>query len=116
MSYQERLERLDLTTLKERRERGDAIEAYKILTNKYDVEASTWFTPLVNRDGAASTRATSGFLNLDRREARSDMRQNQFSIRVIPKWNELPDEVKNQTTLNGFKNNYDDYKCKLTKP
>ena len=29
-------------------------------------------------------------------------------------WNELRDKVKQQETLNGFKNEYDDYKRKLT--
>ena len=36
LSYKERLERLKLPTLKYRRTRGDMIEVYKILTDKYD--------------------------------------------------------------------------------
>jgi len=36
LSYKERLERLKLPTLKYTRIRGDMIEVYKILTNKYD--------------------------------------------------------------------------------
>ena len=69
----------------------------------------------MNRKGGASTRATCGHLNLDRREANSEMRKNQFSVRVVPKWNDLPNQVKQQTTLNGFKNAYDDHKIKLTR-
>jgi len=34
--YKDRLKRLKLPTLKYRRIRGDMIEVYKILTNKYD--------------------------------------------------------------------------------
>ena len=34
--YKDRLKRLNLPTLKYRRIRGDVIELYKILTNKYD--------------------------------------------------------------------------------
>ena len=115
MSYQERLDKLGLTTLQDRRERGDVIKTYKILTGKVDVQPDTWFKPLMNREGAASTRATCGHLNLDRREANSEMRKNQFSVRVVPKWNDLPNQVKQQTTLNGFKNAYDDHKIKLTR-
>ena len=69
-----------------------------------------WFTQLNSRDGASSTRATSGHLNLVRKDAKSETRKNQFSIRVVPKWNNLPDSVKDQPTLNGFKNAYDNFK------
>ena len=110
MTYQERLDKLGLTTLQDRRERGDLIESYKIITGKVDVEPDIWFNPLTSREGAASTRATSGYLNLARGEAKSDIRKNQFSVRVVPKWNALPDMVKNQETLNSFKNAYDNLK------
>jgi len=36
LTYKDRLKRLKLPTLKYRRIRGDMIEIYKILTNKYD--------------------------------------------------------------------------------
>ena len=83
------------------------IESFKIITGKVDVQQNIWFTPLTSREGAASTRATSGQLNLARREANSEMRQNQFSVRVVPKWNALPDQAKSQESLNSFKNAYD---------
>ena len=35
------------------------------------------------------------------------MRKHFFTVRVVKKWNELPEEVKNQTSINGFKNSYD---------
>jgi len=35
-TYKDRLKRLKLPTLKYRRIRGDMVEVYKILTNKYD--------------------------------------------------------------------------------
>ena len=110
MSYPERLAALGLTTLQARRERGDMIETYKILTNKVDVNPRTWFTLLSNRDGAAGTRGMSGCLNLERKEAKNNPRLNQFSVRVVSIWNSLPDHIKSQETLNGFKNTYDDYK------
>ena len=51
---------------------------------------------------------TSGsHINLTRREAKHEPRKNQFSVRVVPKWNALPDMVKRQDTLNNFKNAYD---------
>ena len=107
LPYEERLGRLGLTTLLARRERGDMIETYKIITNKVDVQPSIWFDPLTSREGAASTRSTTGHSNLARKEAKSETRLNQFSVRVVPKWNALPDEVKSQPSLNCFKNAYD---------
>ena len=92
-----------------KRERGDMVEVYKILKGKVDVSPSLWFTPLENRVGAASTRATSGHCSLARRDAKHEFRRNQFSVRVVSKWNALPDIVKSQETLNNFKNAYDNY-------
>ena len=68
MPYQQSLDKLGLTTLHATRERGDVINSYKILTGKVDVQPETWFTPLNSREGAASTRATSGYLNLERKQ------------------------------------------------
>ena len=105
LPYEERLRRLGLTTLQARRERGDMIEAYKIITGKVDVDPAIWFTPLTNREGAS--RSTTGQLNQARRKAKSEARLNQFSVRIVPKWNALPNEVKTQPSLNFFKNAYD---------
>ena len=110
LPYEERLDRLGLTTLQARRERGDMVETYKIITGKVAVQPSTWFSQLTSREGAASTRATCGHLNLARREATSEIRKNQFAVRVVPRWNALPDQVKSQETLNNFKNAYDNIK------
>ena len=107
LPYEERLNKLGLTTLQSRRERGDMIETFKIMTGKVDVEPGIWFTPLTTREGAASTRATSSQLNLARKDANTDIRRNQFSVRVVPKWNALPDQVKEMESLNSFKNAYD---------
>ena len=116
MSYAERLSRLGLTTLHTRRDRGDMIETFKIVTGKVDVEPSIWFTPLTNREGATSTRAASGHLNLARREAKYEGRQNQFSCRLVPRWDALTDQVKSQESLNNFKNAYDNHLQNYTIP
>ena len=36
-----------------------------------------------------------------------DVRKNFFSLRVVNKWNKLPEVVKEQQNINGFKNHYD---------
>ena len=52
------------------------IETYKILTGKADVYQNFWFTPLVDREGATSTRAISGHLHLTRGEANQEIRSH----------------------------------------
>ena len=44
LSYGERLRRLGLTTLEQRRLRGDLIETYKIVTGKEKISCSQFFT------------------------------------------------------------------------
>jgi len=43
-NYADRLKVLGLTSLKERRERGDMIEVYKILTGKEHIDSGQFFT------------------------------------------------------------------------
>ena len=43
LSYQQRLKRPGLMTLEERRERGDLIEMYRILTGKKNSESNQFF-------------------------------------------------------------------------
>ena len=39
--------------------------------------------------------------------ANLEIRKNLFAIRAGKDWNKLPEEVKNQTSINAFKNAYD---------
>ena len=108
-SYEERLAELEMVTLEKRRLRGDLIQAYKVLSGKDDVNASTWFNFPELKDGQVTTRAASGVLNVVRNEGRSDIRRNFWSVRVCDPWNHLPEEVKMQSTTNGFKNALDGF-------
>ena len=56
-SYEERLENAGLTTLKERRDRGDLIEAYKVLKGVTRVDKNSWFL-FRNEEETRSTRST----------------------------------------------------------
>ena len=107
-TYMERLAELDLTTLEERRQRGDMIQTWKILHGHDDVKEETWFTRK-NRVSTVNTRLNSSPFNLELKRAKSELRNNSFSIRVVNSWNSLPDLVKGSTTLNSFKNSYDRY-------
>ena len=42
--------------------------------------------------------------------ARLEIRRNFFTIRAASSWNEIPENVKNCTSINGFKTAYDRWK------
>ena len=106
--YLDRLEELGLSTLEARRERGDMIETWKILTGKENVNPASWFQ--MASEGDQTTRQASHPLNLYRpQKARLDMRNNYFSARVCQKWNSLPNNIKDSKTIETFKNRYDDF-------
>lgn len=59
LSYCERLKRLKLTSLTDRRKRGDLIEAYKIITGKENINSDKFFK--FSSDQCNKTR---GYINL----------------------------------------------------
>src|SRR5664279_2848561 len=89
LSYEERLRKMDLPTLEYRRKRGDAIEAYKYLHEKYRVD-ETAILPLHKTTGM-TTRGHS--LKLQKRESKGQLRANIFGLRVVNIWNALPDVI-----------------------
>jgi len=50
-SYPVRLEKLGITTLNDRRERGDMIEVYKLLTGREQIDCKQFFKPAQNHYG-----------------------------------------------------------------
>ena len=96
LSYEERLKKLKLTTLFERRMRGDLIETYKILNKKTNYGAhffnlSTRTSNLVAKPG--------------------NVKNNDFfSDRVIHFYNKLPQVLKSKESVNSFKNNLDEFR------
>lgn len=105
-SYENKLKAVGLTTLEERRKRGDCIETFKILNGFTKVDSSTWFTKIERAEGP-QTRLSSDPLSLQSKNSRLDLRKNFFSVRVPALWNELPLSVRQSKTINEFKNSYD---------
>ena len=103
LSYEDRLERLKLTTLEDRRIRGDLIEQFKIINN---FDKIAWHHPLRENSTHYSTRSHAyGF---EKQLVRNcTQRSNFFTNRVVNAWNSLPSEVIEQKTINGFKNKLD---------
>jgi len=93
LTYEERLRRLGLTTLQQRRLRGDLIETYKIVTGKERIETKNFFT---FHAGKYNTRGHCYKLETNR--SRLELRRNFFSgsareLMIAP-WNiKLPESV-----------------------
>jgi len=96
---------IGITSLKDRRLRGDMIEVYKLLTGKEKINEQ--FFTLAEKP--YSLRGHDRKLVKER--SRLDTRKFFFSQRVVNSWNSLPAEVVNTASVNGFKNAYDRW-CK----
>ena len=114
-TYEERLRSAGLTTLRERRIRGDMIETFKTMRGVNHVNRDEWFRVQVEEEHRP-TRSNTVVVgeNLERRrevivgqKAKLEFRRNFFTVRVEKEWNSLPEAVKAQRTVNGFKNAYD---------
>ena len=124
-SYEDKLQNAGLTTLKERRERGDLIETYKTLNGFNNVDKFTWFELPENEQIRHSTRSNTTIhvdgegearVSLPRERARTELRNNSFRFRASRAWSELPDNVRNVKTTNSFKNAFDGWKMKQNQP
>ena len=98
LSYKKRLEKLGLTTLLERRLRGDLIETFRIVSGIADYGGTLFRTSqsgrnLLSRPGDQNPKKF-GFL----------------SRRVIHYWNKLPSHIKNSESVNQFKNRLDTFR------
>ena len=104
-TYKERLEEIGLMSLETRRIRFDMIETFKMLNSFSDVDYTNWFNLIPPT--ARQTRSNIGYMNLERSFARTQVRENFFSVRVPPIWNSLPDDIKKSRTIQSFKKQFD---------
>ena len=98
LSYRLRLQRLRLTTLLERRMRGDLIETFKIINGFVNYGHNISGTNTAYRTRHHPLRSAHEF----------------FNDRVIKYWNQLPLRVRNSSSINAFKAGLDLFK--LSKP
>ena len=105
LNYSQRLASLNLPSLEYRRVRGDLIETYKILNNKYDPLTTSSLLTL------SSTKFLSKSHDFKLYKSRSNHKYYQmfFTNRIISLWNGLPEHVINAKSLNCFKNNIDQH-------
>jgi len=101
-TYPVRLQKLGITSLKDRRERGDIIEVYKLLTGREQIDSKQFFQLAQNHHGLRGHG-----MKLTKERPRLDTGKYFFSQPVVNGWNRLPAKVVCAETVNGFKNAYD---------
>ena len=119
-SYSEKLSILNLPSLSTRRERGDMIQTFKIITQIDNVDPTNYFKFSANQHNHATRQGA--FIgaplphednvpiptsNLVVQNGNLALRRNFFTHRVVNKWNNLDQSVKTAASLNEFKNKYD---------
>ncbi|KAL5265305.1 hypothetical protein ACHWQZ_G006143 [Mnemiopsis leidyi] len=104
LPYSRRLEILNLTTLAERRIRGDLIEAFKATSGLTEYGQGLFRMSRSGLNLVSSNRCC---------KSATKVRNVQSSFlpeRVIPFWNKLPSEVKNSTSVLNFKIGLESFK------
>ena len=96
LSYEKRLEALNLTTLVERRQRGDLIQLYKIMHNIDKLEKGICFLIVNNQMRGHCFKYLKEITRINHRE-------NFFFNRTANLWNSLPKEVIQSPSVNSFK-------------
>ena len=103
MSYSERLQKLDLPTLRYRRLRGDIIEIFKHV-HSYDASI---VAPSFQRRFRPSRKHGYQLHEPVPRDGIRGVQANSFHYRVPVIWNNLPRKVVEACTLDTFKNRLD---------
>ena len=103
LPYEERLSRLKLTTLEERRARGDMILTYKLITGKEGIRSSKFFTMANVRGDPEIARGKKIF----RERSNLDKRKHCFSQRAPIKWNNLTKKEVEAPSTSVFKKEFD---------
>ena len=109
-TYEDRLTEAGLTSLVDRRVRGDMIATYKIMAGKDRVDPKIFFD-LEGEGPGLRTRQAAGAHPIRAQAVRPklDIRRFSFSQRVISTWNQLPGSLKGVGTVLAFKTGYDEW-------
>jgi len=97
LSYEQRLAKIKLWSLEDRRTRADLIEVYKIIHGLSAVRFSTFFELSHNE------RTSGHSLKLHKKRVMTDLRQHFFSDRIVNKWKSLSEDIILASSLNNFK-------------
>jgi hypothetical protein len=98
--YEDRLKMLGLTTLTERRQRGDLIQMYKFMHNLDEFDNSDRFQIVRNQ-------VRGHCFKYHKEITTQQQRENFFYNRTANLWNALPEKLVNAPSVNSFKAGFD---------
>jgi len=99
-TYEQRLDKLRLTTLDQRHYRADMVQVFKILKDQKNIYPTDFLT-LSKRSGRINC------MKLYKKRSCLDVSKHCFTSRVVDQWNILPDRVILATDVNDFKSRLD---------
>ena len=100
LSYEDRLRKIGIPSLRYRRLRADMIETHKMLHNEYDLNVCP---KLILRKSVIKTPSRSNSLALYHSRNRNETRRNYFTQRIVEPWNSLPEPVADAPSKPCFK-------------
>ena len=103
LSYEDRLEKLGMFSLRYRRLRGDLIEVFKFIKGQHTGYLRDMFE--INN----VNRGRGHRFKLVVKQCRTRLRQSFFSSRVVGYWNRLPEDVVSVESLESFKKGLDQH-------
>ena len=96
LTYVERLDKLNLWTLEERRNRSDVIEVFKMANNLSPIPLTKFFELNTNNITRGHT------FKLVKHRCNCEVRCHFFSERVVNRWNMLDQDTVSAKSVNGF--------------
>ena len=102
--YESKLREIGLLSFKKRRERGDAIQTFKILQGMDHVNYETWFHFESEVNFYSSRSVAESKLAVPR--VQTESRRNFYSVRSCRLWNSIPVAVRQNVSVHYFKINY----------
>ena len=106
LSYENKLQKLNLQSLESRRLRGDLLETFKYLNGFNNVDAQLFTFVRERHDKDTRSHAND---DLVQEKTNLHIRKFFFTNRVTQAWNSLPSDVKEAKSINAFKNRYDSH-------
>ena len=103
LTYEERLQKLDLFSLRYRRLRGDLIETFKFVHG----QEQGYLRGMFEFSGNGIVRGHHFKIKVN--HSRTMLRHSFFANRVVAHWNQLPVSIVSSNSLNSFKKAIDKY-------
>ena len=108
LPYETRKKELGLTSLEDRRIRGDLIEVFKLMHGFENVDRKQFFKLSSEVHDSGTNSGTRGHeWKIYEPQRKSKSREDFFDIRIIKTWNRLPPEVVCRQSLKTFKEKLD---------